>query len=196
MVLSPHSLSLSLLSLQPFIYLPILPRRLFLIPCPHHRHLESTSADMEELVSFSMYIVYQSMCVGIIVAIDKFVVRRRDAIVQTVRRLQAILRIPSCLSVVSDTAPGITDESLRFGTELSVFLGIMSHVLFVSVVVAGKVKSPLGLITGIVIPAFVTIFVWIDLIRARQAFDRGERDVFDKDNVDNPGLRRALLAVG
>ncbi|TGJ88233.1 hypothetical protein E0Z10_g565 [Xylaria hypoxylon] len=147
---------------------------------------------MEELFAFLIHILYQGVAVGIVVAIDKFVVRRRDAIVRTVRRLQATLSIPPCLSVVSDTAPGVTDESLRHGTELAVFLGLGSHVLFIAVAMTGKVKSLWGLVAGVVVPACVTISVWIYFICARQRFDGGERDTLDKGNGDNPGLRRSI----
>lgn len=73
--------------------------------------------------------------------------------------------IPPCLSVVSDTAPGITDESLRLGTEMTVFFGSGSFALFVAVTIVGKAKRLWGLVVGIVIPACVTISVWIYFIR-------------------------------
>ncbi|RYC53988.1 hypothetical protein CHU98_g12221 [Xylaria longipes] len=101
---------------------------------------------------FFVEILCRGLCVGIIVAIDKFVVRRRDAIVQTVRRLQATLHIPPYLSVVSKTAPGITDESLRHGTEMAVLFGIGSLAIFAVLVIIGKAKSLWRLVAAIVIP--------------------------------------------
>lgn len=150
---------------------------------------------MEVLFEILIHILGQSFGVGIVVAIDKFVVRRRDAIVRGVRRLQAILSIPPCLSLVSDTAPGITDETLRFGTEMNVYLGMVWHFLFLAVVVAGKVKSLWGLVTGLVVPACFIISVWFYFIRARWAFDRGERDEFEKGSGENPGLQRSIAGV-
>ncbi|KAI0186066.1 hypothetical protein EV127DRAFT_501785 [Xylaria flabelliformis] len=146
---------------------------------------------MEDLFAIFVQFLWQGISVGIVIAIDKYVVRRRDSIVQTVRRLQATLSIPPCLSVVSDTAPGVTDQSLRNSTELIVFFGLSSLALFVIVVIIGKVKSLWGLFAGVVIPACVTIFVWTYLICARRRFDREERDTFDKEN----GLRISILAI-
>ncbi|GAW21434.1 hypothetical protein ANO14919_109530 [Xylariales sp. No.14919] len=144
---------------------------------------------MEDLF---MDILCRGLGVAIVVATDKFVVRRRDAIVQTVRRLQATFNIPPCLSVVSDTAPGITDESLRHGTEMAVFFGIGSLALFVAVAVVGQAKSLWGLVAATVIPACATIFVWIYLICARHRFDQGERDTFEDCSGNNPGLWRSI----
>ncbi|TRX88209.1 hypothetical protein FHL15_010898 [Xylaria flabelliformis] len=147
---------------------------------------------MEDFFAFSIQqILCQGIGVGIIIAIDKYVVRRRDSIVQTVRRLQATLRIPPCLAVVSDTAPGVTDQSLRYVTELAVFFGLSSLALFVVVVMIGKAKSLWGLVAGVVVPACVTIFIWTYLICTRRRFDRGERDTFDKED----GLRISIRSM-
>ncbi|RYC61787.1 hypothetical protein CHU98_g4441 [Xylaria longipes] len=73
---------------------------------------------MEELLGWVIgSALWKGVMLGIVAAVDKLVVQRRAAIVPKVRRLQSILKIPLCLSVVSDTAPGVTDKSLRFGTE-------------------------------------------------------------------------------
>ncbi|KAI0967325.1 hypothetical protein F4678DRAFT_249152 [Xylaria arbuscula] len=147
---------------------------------------------MEELF---MEILYRGLSVGIVVAIDRFVVRRRDTIVPTVRRLQVILHIPLCLSVVSDTAPGITDESLRRGTEMAVFLGMGSLSLLAVTVIIGKGESLWRLVVAIAFPVCVTISIWIYLIRARSRFDRGERDTFENRSKNNPGLQRSIGGV-
>lgn len=164
-------------------------------PCTHHSYLESTLADMEILFEFFMHALCQCLGVGIVVAIDRLVVRRRHAIVRIVHRLQAILSIPACLSLVSETAPGITDESLRRGIELAAYLAFISPFPFIVLAVAGKGKSLWGLVAGIAGPACAIISVWIYFIRARQAFDRGKRDALVKGGGDNPGLRRSIACV-
>ncbi|KAI1739480.1 hypothetical protein F4680DRAFT_448858 [Xylaria scruposa] len=150
---------------------------------------------MEDLIALFIQILCHGVGVAIVIVIDKLVVRRRDGIVRIVRRVQATLRIPPCLSVVSDIDPGITDEALRCGTELAVFLGLGSLILFIVVLMVGKLKTPRGFIAGIVAPAFITISVWIYFIRARKRFDQGERDTFDKENGDNQGLLRHIGGV-
>ncbi|KAH9995328.1 hypothetical protein F4779DRAFT_636653 [Xylariaceae sp. FL0662B] len=151
---------------------------------------------MEELFAklFS-FVLWKCMGVGIVVAVDKFVVQRRDAIVRRVRQLQAILNIPPCLSVVGDTAPGVTDESLRFGAEMTAFLGLASLGIFGVVAVLGKVKSLWGFITGIVVPVCVMTMIWIYFISARRRFDQGERDTYAEGTGENQGLRRSINSV-
>ncbi|KAI1293906.1 hypothetical protein F5Y03DRAFT_328565 [Xylaria venustula] len=147
---------------------------------------------MEELF---MEILCRGLSVGIVVAIDKLVVQRRAAIVRTVRRLQTTLHIPPCLSVVSDTAPGITDESLRLGTEMAVFLGAASLSLLAVTVMIGKGESFWRLVVAIAFPICVTISIWIYFIRARCRFDQGERDTFENRDKNNPGLQRSIGGV-
>ncbi|KAI0506271.1 hypothetical protein F5B22DRAFT_650829 [Xylaria bambusicola] len=147
---------------------------------------------MEELF---FGILYRGLSVGIVIAIDKFVVQRRDAVVRTVRRLQATLHIPTCLSLVSDTAPGITDESLRIGAEITIFSGIASLALLAVVPLAGITERFWWLVAAIVVSVCLTISVWIYFICARNRFDRGERDIFENRSGNNPGLRRSIGCV-
>ncbi|KAI0547614.1 hypothetical protein F4679DRAFT_586283 [Xylaria curta] len=142
----------------------------------------------------------QTICQGIIgianlIVIDKFVVPRRDAIVRIVRRVQSTLRIPPYLWVASDTAPGITDETLLFGAWMAVLFGSGSLALFVAVVMARALKTHRGFLAGIVLPAILTIYVWFYFILERRRFDRGKRDTFDEENGDNQGSRRSIGGV-
>ncbi len=132
---------------------------------------------------------------GAVVAVDELVVQRRDAIVPKARKLQSILKITSCLSVVSDTAPGVTDKSLRFGTELAVCFGILSVSAFSVVAILGKVKSVWGIVFGIVVPVCLFTLVWIYFISARRRFDKGERDTYAESAGENPGLQESIARV-
>ncbi|KAI1358835.1 hypothetical protein F5Y08DRAFT_350405 [Xylaria arbuscula] len=143
---------------------------------------------------FFIDILNRGICVGIVVAIDKFVVQRRDTIVPIVRRLQAALHIPHCLSVVSDTAPGITNDSLRWGTLMAVAFGIPSTTLAVSVVF-WKGESLSGLVVAVVVQVLCIIFVWGYFMRARYRFDQGERDTFEDCSPYRGSDLWALAAV-
>ncbi|KAI0459043.1 hypothetical protein F5B21DRAFT_457021 [Xylaria acuta] len=67
---------------------------------------------MDDLLTSKLFgfTLWKCMLLGIVTAVDKFVVQRCDTIVQGVRQLQAILNIAPCLSVISDTAPGVTEN--------------------------------------------------------------------------------------
>ncbi|KAI0415122.1 hypothetical protein F5X98DRAFT_377072 [Xylaria grammica] len=110
----------------------------------------------------------KDIMVIIVVAVDKLAVRRRNAIMNRIRRLQAILNIPPFPSVVSDnTAPSVTGEVLRFGAELDVYSVLIS------------IKT-LGLIAGLKefkgLQGFASrVIIWIYFIFARRRFDQRER---------------------
>ncbi|KAI1112323.1 hypothetical protein F5Y14DRAFT_453147 [Nemania sp. NC0429] len=148
---------------------------------------------MEELI---VRLLWQGVSFVILVMVDKLVVRRRDAVVRSLRRLQAALHLPTGLHVVSDTEPGITNQTLRLGAELVVFNGICSFGIFAIAEAVWKVKSVWAHVAAIAIPACMTAAVWIYFICARRRFDRGERDTYDIISGDrNPGLYRSLDAM-
>ncbi len=119
--------------------------------------------------------------VGIIVAVDKLVIQRRSAIVKTVRQLQAILNTPPRLSVVSDiTESDFTDESLRFGADLDAYFMLTSLPMLGLAAGLGKIKSPLGFVSGIILPA-CSMVIWIYFILARRHFDQGARNTYGEE---------------
>ncbi|KAI0400372.1 hypothetical protein F4802DRAFT_498651 [Xylaria palmicola] len=151
---------------------------------------------MDELLGWVVgSVLWKGVLLGTVFAVDELVARRRDAIVTRVRRLQSTLKIPACLRVVSETAPGITDKSLRFGAEMAVVSGVCSLCAFALVAILGKVKSIWGIVFGIVVPVCLFIIVWIYFIAARRRFDQGERDTYVECAGFNPGLRASIARV-
>ncbi|KAI0878407.1 hypothetical protein GGS24DRAFT_443717 [Hypoxylon argillaceum] len=173
-----------MLSLYPFILFTQITTAITLLISSKYSYLKPTPATMEGLLDLFFQMICQVVFSAIATMIERLVLRHRDAIVQTVRRLQATLRIPPCLWMVSETAPGVTYQSLQFGTRLALVFGLLFFCLLGTVAVLGKVKSVWGLLAGVVFPACAVIPVWICFIRARQRFDQGERDILDKGNGD------------
>ncbi|KAI1361755.1 hypothetical protein F5Y08DRAFT_313992 [Xylaria arbuscula] len=50
----------------------------------------------ELFMLFIMDIIWKGMMLPVVYAIDKFIVQRRNGFVSKARRLQSILKIPSC----------------------------------------------------------------------------------------------------
>ncbi|KAI1144736.1 hypothetical protein F4825DRAFT_458322 [Nemania diffusa] len=151
---------------------------------------------MDEIIDGTIaFIVWKGVKLGTVFAVDRLVIQYRDAIVPKIRRLQSILKIPHCLSVISDTAPGITNKALRFGAELTVYLGLCSVSGITLTAILGKASIVWGIIFGLVIPMCLFTSVWAHFIFARQRFDKGERDP-DVDMAGaNPGLRESIARV-
>lgn len=118
-------------------------------------------------------VIFGSMLIGVVAAIDKIIVARRDTIVRGGRRLQTILNIPPCLSAISDTPPGIAEEALRRGSERAVFSLILYHCVFAAIVSSGKLRGLRALAFEIIGTTCIAVLIWYYFILERRRSDCG-----------------------
>ncbi|KAH8156236.1 hypothetical protein CIB48_g12011 [Xylaria polymorpha] len=118
--------------------------------------------------------IWKCVMLGIAVAVDRLVVQRRDAVVPRICQLQSTLKIPPCLFVVSNTAPGITDKTLQVAAEIATSIGLWIVMVFGLFASQERVKG----VWGVVAPVYLYTMLWAYLIFARRRFDKRHRDTY------------------